>query len=129
MKHLLFNKVPYDYGAEYDVTMVGSRERGFGAYDDKDAKILMDLHGNLVTELSEESFLDLKKKLSLPPVSYRLFGTQQQEADKDPNAVYATKQKGKKSPKAKEAKSEKPAEDLVQVGEVEVEDPLEETDK
>jgi hypothetical protein len=129
MKYLLFNRVPYDYGANYDVTMVGSKERGFGAYDDKDAKILIKLHGNLITELSEESFLDLKKKLSLPPVSYRLFGTQQQEADKDPNAVYATKQKGKKSPNPKEAKSEKPAEDLVQVGEVEVEDPLEETDK
>ena len=55
-------------------------------------------------------------------MSYRLFGTQQQEADKNPHAVYATKE-------SKPAVESKPAEDLVEVGEVEVEDPLEDTEK
>lgn len=128
MKYLLFNKVPYEYGAEYDVTMVGSKERGFGAYEDKDAKILKDLHGQLISDLTAESYDELKKKLSLPPVSYRLFGTQQQEADKNPNAVYAKKETSKKSPKSSPGKSEQPAEDLVKVGEVTVEDPLEDTE-
>ena len=128
MKYLLFNKVPYEYGAEYDVTMVGSKERGFGAYEDKDAKILQKMHGNLISELSADSYDELKKKLSLPPVSYRLFGTQQQEADKNPNAVYAEKETSKKSPEPKPGKSDKPAEDLVEVGEVTVEDPLEDTE-
>ena len=124
MKYLLFNKVPYEYGADFDVAMVGSKERGFGAYEDKDAKILIKLHGDLISELEPESYDELKKKLSSSPVSYRLFGTQQQEADKNPNAVYAKKEKvSKKSPK-----EDKPAEDLVKVGEVEVEDPLEDTE-
>ena len=124
MKYLLFNKVPYEYGAEFDVAMVGSKERGFGAYEDKDAKILQKMHGDLISELEPESYDELKKKLSLPPTSYRLFGTQQQEADKNPNAVYAKKEKvSKKSPK-----EDKPAEDLVKVGKVEVEDPLEDTE-
>jgi len=118
MKYLLFNKVPYEYGAEYDVTMVGSKERGFGAYEDKDAKILQKMHGNLISELSADSYDELKKKLSLPPVSYRLFGTQQQEADKNPNAVYAKKE----SKPAVESK--KPAKDLIKVGKAKVEDPL-----
>jgi len=123
MKYLLFNKVPYEYGADFDVAMVGSKERGFGAYEDKDAKILQKMHGDLISELEPESYDELKKKLSSSPVSSRLFGTQQQEADKNPNAVYAKKEKViKKSPK-----EDKPAEDLVKVGKVEVEDPLEDT--
>lgn len=126
MKYLLFNKVPYEYGADFDVAMVGSKERGFGAYEDKDAKILQKMHGDLITELSIETYDELKKKLTTAPVSYRLFGTQQQEADKNPNAVYATKQKGKKS--SKPEASDKPAEDLVKVGKVEVEDPLADTE-
>ena len=123
MKYLLFNKVPYEYGADFDVAMVGSKERGFGAYEDKDAKILQKMHGNLISELSAESYDELKKKLSSSPVSYRLFATQQQEADKNPNAAYAKKKEGKKSPK-----EDRPAEDLVKVGKVEVEDLLEDTE-
>jgi len=119
MKYLLFNKVPYEYGADFDVAMVGSKERGFGAYEEKDAKILIKLHGDLISELEPESYDELKKKLSSAPVSYRLFGTQQQEADKNPNAVYAEKE----SKPAGESK--KKAKDLVKVGKAEVEDPLE----
>lgn len=119
MKYLLFNKVPYEYGADYNSLMIGSKERGFGAYEDKDAKILIKMHGDLISELSKETYEGLKKKLTLPPVSYRLFGTQQQEADKNPNAVYAEKE----SKPAGESK--KKAQDLVKVGKAEVEDPLE----
>ena len=118
MKYLLFNRVPYEYGAEYDQTMVGSKERGFGAYEDKDAKILLKMHGSLISEITEETYQGLKKKLSYAPVSYRLFGTQRQEADKNPNAVYAKKE----SKPAGESK--KPAKDLIKVGKAKVEDPL-----
>lgn len=121
MKYLMFNSVPYNYGAEYDTVMVGSRHRGFGAYDAKDAKLLIKLHGDLITEISEETYNGLKKKLSHLPISYRVFGTQQQEADKNPHAVYAEKE-------SKPAVESKPAEELIEVGEVEVEDPLEDTE-
>lgn len=121
MKYLLFSRIPYDYGCEHDTIMVGSKERGFGAYQDKDAKILIKMHGDLVTEIPEDSYESLKKKLGRQPVSYRLFGTQQQEADKNPHAVYAKKED-------KPAAESKPAEDLVQVGEAEVEDPLKESE-
>ena len=120
MKYILFNRIPYDYGADHDIIMIGSKERGFGAYQDKDAKILKKLHGDLVVEISEDSYENLKKKLGRQPVSYRLFGTQQQEADKNPHAVYAEKE-------SKPAVESKPAEELIEVGEVEVEDPLEES--
>lgn len=125
MKFLLFNRVPYEYGADYDSTMVGSRERGFGAYQDKDADLLLKMHGTLVTEISQESYEELKKKLSYAPTSYRLFATQRQEADKNPNAVYAeteSKQAVESKPKSK---SKKPAKDLIKVGKAKVEDPLE----
>ena len=122
MKYLLFNRVPYEYGAEYDQTMVGSKERGFGAYQDKDADLLIKMHGTLVTEISKDSYEELKKKLSYAPVSYRLFGTQQQEADKNPNAVYAKKES---KPAEESKKSKKPAKDLIKVGKAKVEDPLE----
>ena len=122
MKYLLFNRIPYDYGADHDIMMIGSKERGFGAYQDKDAKILKSLHGDLVTDITKDAYEDLKKKLNRQPVSYRLFGTQQQEADKNPHAVYAKKE-------SKPVEESKPAEELVEVGEVEVEDPLEETEK
>lgn len=118
MKYLLFNRVPYEYGAEYDQTMVGSKERGFGAYEDKDAKILLKMHGTLITEIKEETYLELKKKLSYAPITYRLFGTQQQEADKNPNAVYAKKES------KPVVESKKPAKDLIKVGKAKVEDPL-----
>jgi len=67
MKYLLFNKVPYEYGADFDVAMVGSKERGFGAYEEKDAKILIKLHGDLISELEPESYDELKKKAELGP--------------------------------------------------------------
>ena len=122
MKYLLFNRIPYDYGADHDIMMIGSKERGFGAYQDKDAKILKSLHGDLVTDITKDAYEDLKKKLNRQPVSYRLFGTQQQEADKNPHAVYAKKE-------SKPVEESKPAKELVEVGEVEVEDPLEDTEK
>ena len=120
MKYLLFNRIPYDYGADHDTVVIGSKERGFGAYQDKDAKLLKKLHGDLVSDITEDAYEELKKKLGRAPVSYRLFGTQQQEADKNPNAVYAKKE-------SKPAVESKSAEDLVEVGEVEVEDVLEDT--
>ena len=119
MKYLLFNKADEDYGADFDRVLVGSRERGIGAYEDKDAKILIKMHGNLVSEISEESYLELKKKLTREPVSYRLFGMQRQEADKNPNAVYAKKES------KPAAASKGKAKDLVKVGKATVEDPLE----
>jgi len=121
MKYLLFNRIPYKYGADHDIVTVGSKERGFGAYENKDAKLLLKMHGDLISEISEESYNTLKKKLSHPPVSYRPFGMQQQEADKNPHAVYAEK-------KSKPAVESKPAEELIKVGEVEVEDLLEDTE-
>ena len=117
-KYLMFNNVNHEYGADFDVTQLGSRKRGFGKYQEKDAKLLIKLHGVLVDEISEEQFEDLKKKLSRVPVTYRLFGTQQQEADKNPNAVYA-------ETKSKQAEESKPAKDLIKVGVAKVEDPLE----
>ena len=73
---------------------------------------------NLISELSSDQYSELKKKLSLPPVSYKLLGMVQQDPSKDPNAVYAEE--------AVEAPSKKkPAKDLVKVGKAKVEDPLE----
>ena len=46
---------------------------------------------------------------------------QQQEADKNPHAVYAEKE-------SKPVEESKPAEELIELGEVEVEDPLEDTE-
>lgn len=117
-KYLMFNNVNHEYGADFDVTQIGSKRRGFGKYQDKDGKLLLKLHGTLVSEISEDQFDDLKKKLNRVPATYRLFGTQQQEADKNPNAVYA-------ETKSKKAEESKPAKELIEVGEAEVEDPLE----
>ena len=61
MKYLIFNRIPHDYGAEHDTLMIGSKERGFGAYQDGDAKILKDLHGPLITEIDLDSYNSLKK--------------------------------------------------------------------
>lgn len=112
--------MPYDYGAEVQPFMNGVKKRGIGSYQDKDAKLLKKLHGNLVEELTDEQFEDLKKKLTIVPTSYRAFKTLPQDASKDPNAVYAETE-SKKSDQSK-------AEDLVEVAEVEVEDPLEGTE-
>jgi hypothetical protein len=117
MKHLYFKKMPYDYGAEVQPFLNGVKRRGIGSYDNKDAKVLMELHGNLVEELSDEQFEELKKKLTIVPTSFRAFRTLPQDSTKNPNAVYAEKE-NKESDQSK-------AEDLVEVAEAEVEDPLE----
>lgn len=61
MKYILFKRVPYDYGAEFQRFTNGVVKRGIGAYDDKDAKILLKLHKDLVEEISEERYEELKK--------------------------------------------------------------------
>ena len=120
MKYLLFQDPLRDYGATFDVTLVGARRRGFGAYEDKDAELLLRLNpSNLISELTSDQYSELKKKLSLPPVSYKLLGMVEQDPSKDPNAVYV--EEAVEAP----SKKKKPAKDLVKVGKAKVEDPLE----
>lgn len=120
MKYLLFQNPLRDYGATFDVTLVGARRRGFGAFEDKDAELLLKLNpSNLISELTYDQYSGLKKKLNLPPVSYKLLGMVQQDPSKDPNAVYA--EEAVEAP----SKKKKPAKDLVKVGKAKVEDPLE----
>jgi hypothetical protein len=120
MKYLLFQDPLRDYGATYDVVLVGARKRGFGAYEDKDAELLLKLTpSNLIKEITEAQYAELKKKLSLPQVSYKLLGMVEQDPSKDPNAVYA------KGEEVARSKKKKPAKDLVKVGKAKVEDPLE----
>lgn len=119
MKYLLFQDPRRDYGATFDVVLVGARRRGFGAYHDKDAKLIQKLAPeNLVDEITEGQYDGLKKKLTSPPVSHKTLGMVEQDPSKDPNAVYAEE--------VVEAQSKKkPAKDLVSVGKAKVEDPLE----
>jgi len=65
MKYLFFRKVPYDYGAEYQQFVNGVRQRGIGAYEDGDAEILLELHGDKVEEITEQDYLAYKKKIEL----------------------------------------------------------------
>jgi len=121
MIYLLFQDVDKDYGATFDRVLVGSRKRGFGAYNDKDAKLLLKLHPeSLVSQISQETYDGLKKKLSMAPVSYKVIGTVEQDPSKNPNAVYA-----KEAEVVPSKKKGKPAKDLVSVGKAKVEDPLE----
>ena len=120
MKYLFFRKVPYDYGAEYQQFVNGVRQRGIGAYEDGDAEILLELHGDKVEEITEQDYLAYKKKLNLGATSFRVFKTQPQDPSKDPNAVYASEES---SPSTLPE-----ADDLVEVGEAIVEDPLEGTE-
>jgi len=121
MKYLLFQDIDKEYGATFDRVLVGSRKRGFGAYEDKDAKLLLKLNpANLVSEISQDTYDGLKKKLSMAPVSYKVIGTVEQDPSKDPNAVYA-----KPEEVAPSKKKSKPAKSLVSVGKAKVEDPLE----
>ena len=116
MKYLLFQDPDKDYGAEFDVTKVGARKRGFGAYSAKDAKLLQKLHGDLIGEIPVEEYERLKKKLGQPQVSSRLLGTVVQDPSKAPNAVYAEAEVSETPSKS--------AKDLVSVGKAKVEDPL-----
>jgi hypothetical protein len=117
MKYLIFKKIPYEYGAEYDRVRIGVMNVGIGAYEDKDADLLMKLHGDLIDETNEEEYVAVKKTR---PVSLRVLGTVHQDPSKDPNAVYAEESKPA-------AASKKKAKDLVKVGKAKVEDPLEES--
>ena len=112
--------MPYDYGAEVQPFSNGVKQRGIGSYEDADAELLLELHGNLVEELSEEQYQELKKKLRIVPTSYRAFRTLPQDASKDPNAVYAETESNESD--------QSDAEELVEVAEAEVEDPLEGTE-
>ena len=122
MKYLFFKKVPFNYGCEYQRFQNGVKERGIGAYENKDAKILLKMFPEKIDEIKEEEYDELKKKLNIQPTSFRAFKTQHQDATKDPNAVYAeTESKGSEKTSSK-------AEDLVDVGDAEVEDPLKDTE-
>jgi hypothetical protein len=122
MKYLLFQNPLKDYGATFDTVLVGARKRGFGAYEDRDAKLLMKLAPeNHISELTKDQYEDLKKKLSRPSASYKVLGTVVQDPSKDPNAVYAKKEEQEVPSK----KKGKPAKSLVSVGKAKVEDPLE----
>jgi|11_taG_2_1085331.scaffolds.fasta_scaffold00810_11 hypothetical protein len=122
MKYLLFQNPLKDYGATFDTVLVGARKRGFGAYEDRDAKLLLKLAPeNHISEITEEQYEGLKKKLSLPSASYKVLGTVVQDPSKDPNAVYAKKE----AQEVPSKKKGKPAKDLVSVGKAKVEDPLE----
>lgn len=112
--------MPYDYGAEVQPFANGVKQRGIGSYQDEDADLLLELHGNLIEELTEEQFAELKKKLRIVPTSYRAFRTLPQDASKNPNAVYAETESNESE--------QSDAEDLVEVAEAEVEDPLEGTE-
>lgn len=112
--------MPYDYGAEVQPFANGVRQRGIGSYENKDAKLLKKMHGDLIEELTEEQFEELKKKLTIVPTSFRAFRTLPQDASKNPNAVYAETESNESE--------QSDAEDLVEVAEAEVEDPLEGTE-
>jgi len=117
MKYLLFQDPNKDYGATFDTVLVGARKRGFGAYEDKDAKLLMKLAPeNHISELTEDQYEGLKKKLITARGSYQDLRTVVQDPSRDPNAVYAEKEV--------EAAPSKPAKALVKVGKAKVEDPL-----
>jgi hypothetical protein len=120
MKYILFKRIPYDYGAEHQTFTNGVLKRGIGAYENKDAKILFKLHGDLIEEISEADYDELKKKLNLPATSFRVFATQAQDPARNPDAVYADKESNQS------ASSD--AEDLIEVSEAVVEDPLEGTE-
>lgn len=120
MKYLLFQDPLKDYGATFDIVLAGALKRGFGAYDEKDAKLLLKLNPVGVSEISEEAYQSLKKKVDMPAVSHKLLKMVAQDPSKDPNAVYA-----KKEAPAVPSKNSKPAKSLVSVGEAKVEDPLE----
>jgi len=63
MKYLLFQNPNRDYGATFDTVLVGARKRGFGAYDEKDAKLLMKLAPeHHISELTVDQYEGLKKK-------------------------------------------------------------------
>lgn len=112
--------MPYDYGAEVQPFANGVKQRGIGSYENKDAKLLKKMHGDLIEELTEEQFEELKKKLTIVPTSFRAFRTLPQDASKNPNAVYAETESNESE--------QSDAEDLVEVAEAEVEDPLEGTE-
>jgi hypothetical protein len=121
MKYLLFQDPNRDYGATFDTVLVGARKRGFGAYDEKDAKLLMKLAPeHHISELTVDQYEGLKKKLHKPLVSSKLIGTVVQDPSKNPHAVYAEKEDT-----VAPSKKGKPAKSLVSVGKAKVEDPLE----
>jgi hypothetical protein len=113
MKFLLFTKYPYEYGAEMEEVTVGVLRHGMGAYQKKDADILKKLHGDLIEEITEEQYGELKKKLMVSPVTYQVSRTIQQDANKNPNAVYA-----------EEPAPAVQSKDLVKVGKAKLESPL-----
>lgn len=120
--YLLFDNIARDFGGfdSFVPILIGSSWMGLAHVDDKTGKGLVELPG--VKELSEERFEGFKKKLGREAIAYRSFTTHQQNPEKSPTADYAEALKV-------EAEVKEVAEDpkeLLQVEEVEVENPLEE---
>ncbi|MBL19360.1 MAG: hypothetical protein CMC82_05990 [Flavobacteriaceae bacterium] len=117
MKYLLFDNPYRDYGASFDIVLVGSRKRGFGAYSEKDAELLQQIHnGAGIKEISLPQYETLKKKLTKPAVSSKSLRMVQQDPSKDPHAVYAEKEDTEVPSKT--------AKELVNIESSEIESPM-----
>lgn len=119
MKYLLFDNPAKDYGVKFEQGIVGVRNRGFGAYDTKVASGVLEEHEGSVREINEAQFDRIKKKYELGPPSSRRMNTAHQDPTKIPDAVYAEN--------PPEEPSEVPIEELIEVGEAIVDDPLKDT--
>jgi|SRR5210317_1146573 len=112
MKYLLFKDPSKDYGITITKSTVGVLQQGFAEVSDGVAEDL--LQDSSVVEITAEQFLNLKKKLTDTPVSYRQLSTQPQDPTRDPLAHYA-----------EEPKEVDPEPDVIDVGPVELDSPLE----
>jgi hypothetical protein len=121
MKYFLLATANQKYGLPFIEVEIGVLKKGILACSAKDAKILKKAHGDLVQEISEETYEDFKKKVSVVTSTTQL-RTVYQDPLKDPNAVYAKKEEVvQTSPSVS-------ASDLVTVGEVVVDNPLSDID-
>jgi hypothetical protein len=121
MRYLLFNNPNEDYGVSFEQGILGVRNRGFGAFEDLVADKLLKEH-KTVKELTVESFESIKKKLAGGSTSFRRIPTIQQDATKVPGAVYAEEKQTVPSDVPEVSLDE-----LITVGEVVVDNPLEDT--
>ena len=119
MKYLLFDNPSLDYGVKFEQGIVGVRVRGFGAYTAKDANAVLKKHNGKVREITEPQFDRIKKKYALGPPSSRRMNPVHQDPTSIPDAAYAEN--------TPEEPSKVPIEELIEVGEAIVDDPLKDT--